>query len=226
MGANLSGADLSNGGDDRQEGANLSGANLRSINLTGASLEGARLRGSNLVRAKLIEAHMHASLSGANLTKADLSGADLNEAVLSGATLDYATLGTAEMTRASLNGVSLFGAKLNNAHLQHKEQDGGKVRFQIDKQSLEKLQTAGLPRAILEHLNRIKGQTYEGEDKFIPVLESKLGKAPTQKYQGIIMELARVISQIDLHGAQYDSNTLWPIDFELPKTIVRKDATN
>ena len=64
-------------------------------------------------------------------------------------------------------------------------------RFNITEQSLEMLQSEGVPNDVVENLNGIKNQENTGEKKFLKLLEATIGKEQTVQYKSLILKHAK-----------------------------------
>ena len=63
-------------------------------------------------------------------------------------------------------------------------------RFKLNKQSLEKLKSEGVPSTVLDKLDKVKGREVEGERKFLEKMARKIGDEATAQYQSLILESA------------------------------------
>ncbi len=76
-------------------------------------------------------------------------------------------------------------------------------RFNITEQSLEMLQSEGVPNDVVENLNGIKNQENTGEKEFLKLLEATIGKEQTVQYKSLILKHAK------LHYSIIDAVLRW-----------------
>ncbi|MEE9147482.1 MAG: DoxX family protein, partial [Candidatus Tectomicrobia bacterium] len=76
-------------------------------------------------------------------------------------------------------------------------------RFNITEQSLEMLQSEGVPNDVVENLNDIKNQENTGENEFLKLLEATIGKEQTVQYKSLILKHAK------LHYSIIDAVLRW-----------------
>jgi len=174
--------------------ADLSGANLSGANLSGASLSGASLSGANLSEA---------NLSGANLSEANLAMANLNRA-----NLRETNLTMAHLIRTHLLGADLRGANLSKTYLSGVEFFGASLRE-------ANLTGAFLARADLQGTNLSGANLSETHLSGSNLSETNLSGADLQgaDLQGANLRKAN-LRKIRLHNAIYDSQTVWPNNFD------------
>ena len=239
-GACLSGVDLS--GIDLSEvdlsGADLSGVHLEEANLEGVNLEGADLKGANLEGANLKGANFKgANLKGARFDRytvwpenfdelnsrafgprADLKGGcfkeeylkniDFTEVNLEGANLEGVNLEGAKLQNASLVSACLQGAALWQTNLE--EADLREANLMNADLELADCRTAVLERANLQYTNL----------RNVDFQDANLRYAQFQgaDFEGVNLKGANLegcnLDQAVLKRAIYDSETLWPPDFD------------
>ncbi len=62
------------------------------------------------------------------------------------------------------------------------------ARFKITEQSLERLQSEGIPRPVLDRLRRAIDQNVMEENAFLETLKTALGEAPAAQYRSLILK--------------------------------------
>ena len=143
-----------------------------------------------------------ANLQGLSLHGVDLSGADLRDANLSlsllvGANLSQANLSGADLSGADLSGVDLSGADLRGANLQHI------ILSQIDQHQAQSDNTTKIDSKWRRIWKLIKRET----------AGSGQSKADNRKADLKAPETKPTL----FREARYDSQTLWPEDFDPKK---------
>jgi len=187
-GAILAEADLSH--------ANLRSATLRAADMSRAKVSGADFTAAVLCRAKLIGARSgtlseHAIFKGADLTDAHLNNAilreaDLRETVLAGASLCETQLFAADLRRAQVT----LDAKLRGAVLVSATLSAATIDADLTDTDLEGADLSGVtfgPATCLQG-TILRNANLSG---------AKLNEVPQGK-------------DVDLHGATYDDDTVWP----------------
>ena len=140
------------------------------------------------------------SLQAIDLSKANLRGAQLQQADLAGATLTGADLSEADLLGANLAQTNLWGSCLTRANLREANLSGANLQ-EVDLTrawllgtdlSETNLRKANLAGAILENVSRAN------LSKVINPVEANI----------------RERHSINLQGAKYDQDTIWPEGFD------------
>jgi phosphate transport system substrate-binding protein len=170
-------------------------ANLSLLNLAGATMNEAQMAGGNLSRV---------NLAGGVLDKIDLSGADLRYSDLRGAWINLSGLVGVDLYAADLSGASLIGSDLTGCNLQNASLVGANLIG-------ANLRGADLRGADLSAVNLIATDDLLDRKKIPDELFIEMSAAQWEKLN---------LGDAVLDGAKYDSNTRWPLDFELPAGLI------
>jgi phosphate transport system substrate-binding protein len=173
----------------------LVNADLSQQDLSAAYFDDANMAGAIMNRIQL---------AGGLLDRVNLSGADLRYADLSGSWINLSTLVSANLERANLSGASLIGADMTGANLIGASLVGANL---VGTQ----LRGADLRGADLSDAQLVATPELLDKNKQSDISLQKMSDTQWEKLN---------LSDTDLDGIKYDDQTLWPKDFEIPKSAI------